>query len=101
MKSAWIVDDDQSIRWVLEKALGRAGISYRSFDHANDVINALEAGDAVPQVLVSDIRMPGPSGLDLLARIKAKFPDLPVIIMTAFATTAQTPSAFALALALE
>lgn len=94
MKSAWIVDDDQSIRWVLEKALGRAGISYRSFDHANDVINALEAGEAVPQVLVSDIRMPGPSGLDLLARIKAKFPDLPVIIMTAYSDLESAVAAF-------
>ncbi len=94
MKSAWIVDDDQSIRWVLEKALGRAGISHRSFDHANDVINALNAGDPAPQVLISDIRMPGPSGFDLLARIKTLLPDLPVIIMTAYSDLESAVAAF-------
>jgi two-component system nitrogen regulation response regulator GlnG len=94
MKSVWIVDDDQSIRWVLEKALGRSDISHRSFDHANDVINALEAGDPPPQVLISDIRMPGPSGLDLLARIKALLPDLPVIIMTAYSDLESAVAAF-------
>ncbi len=94
MKSVWIVDDDQSIRWVLEKALGRAGISQRSFDHANDVINALDAGEPPPQVLISDIRMPGPSGLDLLARIKSILPELPVIIMTAYSDLESAVSAF-------
>ncbi len=94
MKSVWIVDDDQSIRWVLEKALGRAGISQRSFDHANDVINALDAGDLPPQVLISDIRMPGPSGLDLLARIKTLLPELPVIIMTAYSDLESAVAAF-------
>ena len=94
MKSVWIVDDDQSIRWVLEKALSRAGISQRSFDHANDVINALDAGEPPPQVLISDIRMPGPSGLDLLARIKSLLPDLPVIIMTAYSDLESAVSAF-------
>lgn len=94
MKSVWIVDDDQSIRWVLEKALGRAGISYRSFDHANDVINALDAGDPAPQALISDIRMPGPSGLDLLSRIKTMLPDLPVIIMTAYSDLESAVAAF-------
>lgn len=94
MKSVWIVDDDQSIRWVLEKALGRAGISQRSFDHANDVINALDAGDPPPQVLISDIRMPGPSGLDLLSRIKTLLPDLPVIIMTAYSDLESAVAAF-------
>ena len=94
MKSVWIVDDDQSIRWVLEKALGRADISHRSFDHANDVINALNAGEAAPQVLISDIRMPGPSGLDLLARIKTMLPELPVIIMTAYSDLESAVAAF-------
>ena len=94
MKSVWIVDDDQSIRWVLEKALSRSGISHRSFDHANDVINALDAGDTAPQVLISDIRMPGPSGLDLLSRIKTLLPDLPVIIMTAYSDLESAVAAF-------
>ena len=94
MNAVWIVDDDQSIRWVLEKALGRAGISHRSFDHANDVVNALDAGDPAPQALISDIRMPGPSGLDLLARIKTLLPDLPVIIMTAYSDLESAVAAF-------
>lgn len=94
MNAVWIVDDDQSIRWVLEKALGRAGISHRSFDHANDVINALDAGELPPQALISDIRMPGPSGLDLLARIKTLLPDLPVIIMTAYSDLESAVAAF-------
>ena len=94
MKSVWIVDDDQSIRWVLEKALGRAGISHRSFDHANEVINALDAGDPAPQALISDIRMPGPSGLDLLSRIKILLPELPVIIMTAYSDLESAVAAF-------
>ena len=94
MKSVWIVDDDQSIRWVLEKALGRADISHRSFDHASDVINALNAGESAPQVLISDIRMPGPSGLDLLARIKTMLPELPVIIMTAYSDLESAVAAF-------
>jgi two-component system nitrogen regulation response regulator GlnG len=79
---------------VLEKALDRAGISYRSFDHANDVVNALDAGDPAPQALISDIRMPGPSGLDLLSRIKTLLPDLPVIIMTAYSDLESAVAAF-------
>ncbi|WVH09326.1 MAG: Nitrogen regulation protein NR(I) [Fluviibacter phosphoraccumulans EoVTN8] len=94
MKSVWIVDDDQSICWVLEKALGRAGVSQRSFDHANDVINALDAGNPPPQVLISDIRMQGPSGLDMLARIKTLLPELPVIIMTAYSDLESAVTAF-------
>ena len=88
MKSVWVVDDDQSIRWVLEKALGRAGISQRSFDHANDVINALDAGDTPPQVLISDIRMPGQSGIELLQEVKEKHPAVPVIVMSPGPSTA-------------
>ncbi|MFM8339397.1 MAG: nitrogen regulation protein NR(I), partial [Fluviibacter sp.] len=74
--------------------LDRAGISYRSFDHANDVVNALDAGDPAPQALISDIRMPGPSGLDLLSRIKTLLPDLPVIIMTAYSDLESAVAAF-------
>ena len=64
MKSVWIVDDDRSIRWVFEKALTREGIAFKAFASAQEAIDELEV--ASPQVLVSDIRMPGPSGLDLL-----------------------------------
>ena len=82
MKSIWIVDDDQSIRWVLEKALARENISHRSFSNPNDVLNALEKES--PQVLISDIRMPRGNGLDLLQHVKTTHPLLPVIIMTAY-----------------
>ncbi|BAO81767.1 response regulator containing CheY-like receiver, AAA-type ATPase, and DNA-binding domains [Serpentinimonas raichei] len=85
MKPIWIVDDDQSIRFVLEKALQREGLPTRSFSQPREVMEALVAGDdAGPQVLVSDIRMPGGCGLDLLHQVKQHLPGLPVIIMTAY-----------------
>jgi two-component system nitrogen regulation response regulator GlnG len=94
MKPIWIVDDDQSIRFVLEKALMREQLPSRSFTNARDVLSALADEDKGPQVLVSDIRMPGGSGLDLLEKIKARFPHLPVIIMTAFSDLDSAVSAF-------
>ena len=81
MKPIWIVDDDESIRWVLEKALARENLATRSFSNVRDAVAALDS--ATPQVLVSDIRMPGESGLELLQIIKARNPGLPVIVMTA------------------
>ena len=92
MKPIWIVDDDQSIRFVLEKALAREEFAVRSFTNARDVLAALE--DDEPQVLVSDIRMPGGSGIELLNKIKAKHRDLPVIIMTAYSDLDSAVSAF-------
>ena len=96
MKPIWIVDDDQSIRFVLEKALLREGMPTRSFTTPREVLKALnEAGDLEgPQILVSDIRMPGGSGLDLLGEIKKRLPGLPVIIMTAFSDLDSAVSAF-------
>jgi two-component system nitrogen regulation response regulator GlnG len=82
MKPIWIVDDDESIRWVLEKALARENLATRSFSNAREAMEALKTG--TPQVLVSDIRMPGESGLVLLQAVKAQHPGLPVIIITAF-----------------
>ena len=93
MKPIWIVDDDQSIRFVLERALAREQLAVRSFSNTRDVVAALDDGDS-PQVLVSDIRMPGGSGLDLLARVKARLPALPVIVMTAFSDLESAVSAF-------
>jgi len=93
MNPVWIVDDDRSIRWVLEKALAREDIPYRSFVSASEAKNALDGGQ-VPQVLVSDIRMPGDSGLDLLHHVKASWPDLPVIIMTAYSDLDSAVAAF-------
>src|SRR6266571_543428 len=92
MKPIWIVDDDQSIRFVLEKALTREEFAVRSFTNSRDVLAALE--DDAPQVLVSDIRMPGGSGIDLLNKIKAKHRELPVIIMTAYSDLDSAVSAF-------
>jgi two-component system nitrogen regulation response regulator GlnG len=96
MKPIWIVDDDQSIRFVLEKALLRENLPSRSFTNPKEVLLALEkaAPDEGPQILVSDIRMPGGSGLDLLAKVKEKLPSLPVIIMTAFSDLESAVSAF-------
>lgn len=92
MKSIWIVDDDQSIRFVLERALAREQLPVRSFSQIRDVLAALETDS--PQVLVSDIRMPGGSGLDLLTQVKARMPGLPVIVMTAFSDLDSAVSAF-------
>ena len=92
MKPIWIVDDDQSIRFVLEKALAREDLAVRSFTNPRDVLAALE--DGAPQVLVSDIRMPGGSGIDLLTKVKEKYPALPVIIMTAYSDLDSAVSAF-------
>jgi two-component system nitrogen regulation response regulator GlnG len=96
MKPIWIVDDDQSIRFVLEKALLREHLPTRSFSNSRDVLAALStaADDEGPQILVSDIRMPGGSGLELLEKVKARFPGLPVIIMTAFSDLDSAVSAF-------
>jgi two-component system nitrogen regulation response regulator GlnG len=97
MKPIWIVDDDQSIRFVLEKALARESLPTRSFTSPREVLQALDAvraEDEAPQVLVSDIRMPGGSGLDLLGKIKERQPQLPVIIMTAFSDLDSAVSAF-------
>lgn len=100
MKPIWIVDDDPSIRFVLEKALARENLPTRSFTHPREVLDALAqlgAGEAElpgPQVLVSDIRMPGGSGLQLLEKVHALQPGLPVIIMTAYSDLDSAVSAF-------
>ncbi|MCU0897686.1 MAG: nitrogen regulation protein NR(I) [Burkholderiales bacterium] len=92
MKPVWVVDDDRSIRWVFEKALGREGIPFRTFGSAQDALAALES--EAPQVLVSDIRMPGTTGLELLQGVKAQHPNLPVIIMTAYSDLESAVAAF-------
>ncbi|MHB1590800.1 MAG: nitrogen regulation protein NR(I), partial [Sulfuricella sp.] len=92
MKAVWIIDDDHSIRWVFEKALAREQIEFRSFSTAQDALSALETD--TPQVVVSDIRMPGTSGLELLQQMKERLPDVPVIIMTAYSDLDSAVSAF-------
>ena len=92
MRPVWIVDDDRSIRWVFEKALSREGIEYRSFASAREALDALASGP--PQVLISDIRMPGQSGIELLQQVKEKHPAVPVIVMTAYSDLESAVAAF-------
>jgi len=92
MKPVWIVDDDRSIRWVIEKALSREGIAFDSFSSAQDALSALSGG--APEVLVSDIRMPGLSGLELLNAVKQRHPAVPVIVMTAYSDLDSAVAAF-------
>jgi len=92
MNPVWIIDDDRSIRWVFEKALTREGISFKTFSSAEDALTALRSSS--PQVVVSDIRMPGASGLVLLQTLKEKIPHMPVIIMTAYSDLESAVSAF-------
>ena len=94
MKPVWIVDDDKSIRWVLEKTLAREQLPFRGFASASEALSELDAGAEPPQVLVSDIRMPGESGLDLLKKVRKRHPALPVIIMTAYSDLDSAVAAF-------
>jgi len=79
--TVWIVDDDQSVRWVLEKALKQADMDTRSFARAEHLLEAIDEG--APDVLLTDVRMPGMSGLALLERLRTTRPDLPIIVITA------------------
>lgn len=92
MKPVWIIDDDRSIRWVFEKALKREGLPHRLFEDAKTALRALE--DDTPSVVLSDIRMPGLDGIEFMGRIKARYPRLPVIIMTAYSDLDSAVSAF-------
>lgn len=92
MSKIWIVDDDQGIRWVLDKALQRSDLSARFFEKAEDLWQALETD--IPDVLLTDIRMSGMSGLELLKKVKTKYPQVVVIVMTAFTDLDSTVTAF-------
>ena len=92
MNGIWVVDDDQSIRWVLERALQREGFAVRTFEKADDCLSALESDQ--PRVLLSDIRMPGTDGLTMMNRVKERYPNLPVVIMTAYSDLESAVSSF-------
>ncbi len=77
----WVVDDDQSVRWVLEKALRQAGMTSRSFERAEHLLDAIATES--PDVLITDVRMPGMSGIALLERLRDTRPELPIIVITA------------------
>ena len=91
-KPVWIIDDDRSIHWVPRKALVREQIEFKSFASAAEALAALPGN--LPQMVISDIRMPGSSGLDMLQRLRNDFPNLPVIIMTAYSDLESAVSAF-------
>ncbi len=88
----WVIDDDRSIRWVLERALRKAEVHVTCFSNGVGVMEALEREQ--PDVILTDIRMPGIDGLDLLRQVKARYPGLPVIIMTAHSDLDSAVSAF-------
>jgi two-component system nitrogen regulation response regulator GlnG len=88
----WVVDDDRSIRWVLEKALNKAAIETRCFASATAMLDALELDQ--PDAILTDVRMPGIDGLELLKRLQTRTPELPVIIMTAHSDLENAVSAF-------
>lgn len=92
MQKIWVVDDDKSIRWVLQKALGRAQIHCEAFSNAQEVL--LRLAQEKPHVLVTDIRMPGESGLKLLHKVRQQYPNLPIIVMTAFSDLDTAVAAF-------
>ncbi len=92
MRSVWVVDDDQSIRWVLEKSVCRQSLLCRTFENVREVMTALQL--ETPHLLISDIRMPGQSGLVLLSHVRENYPTLPVIIMTAYSDLESAVSAF-------
>ena len=92
MKAIWIIDDDKSIRWVFEKALARTELNFKTFSSIKDALEAIKNEE--PQVIVSDIRMPQGSGLELLQVIKENYAHIPVIIMTAYSDLESAVAAF-------
>ncbi|QZP17422.1 nitrogen regulation protein NR(I) [Methylophilales bacterium] len=92
MSQVWVLDDDKSIRWVFEKALAKANISFECFSNTNEAINKFN--HEKPQAIISDIRMPGESGIEFLTKVKNKFPEIPIIIMTAYSDLDTAVTAF-------
>ena len=92
-KKIWILDDDKSIRWVLQKALEKNNYNVMAFGNTNEAIN--QFNHDMPDLIISDIKMPGESGLQFLEKVKGKFPNIPVIIMTAFSDLDSAVDSFA------
>lgn len=90
----WVIDDDKSIRWVLEKALKQANMEVTTFETADEALQLIRDNAIPPNAVISDIRMPGSDGLSLLKQLKAAHPDLPILIMTAFSDLDSTVTAF-------
>ena len=87
--NVWVVDDDQSVRWVLEKALKQADMAPRSFERAEHLLDAIATEE--PDVLITDVRMPGMSGIALLDRLHGTRPNLPIIVITAHSDLENAP----------
>ena len=79
--NVWVIDDDRSIRWVLERALKKAELGVKLFESADNALQALEG--ETPQVIITDVRMPGMDGFQFLEKVQSDYPKLPVIVMTA------------------
>lgn len=94
-ENIWIIDDDQSIRFVLQRALEKAGMNITAFEYTSDLLSEISKQDAeLPDAIISDIRMPGMSGLDLTKEVHLQYPDLPIIIMTAYSDMDSAMSAY-------
>jgi two-component system nitrogen regulation response regulator GlnG len=94
LKKIWVIDDDKSIKWVLQKALEKYNYEVQTFGNTNEAINNFNHD--IPHLIISDIKMPGESGLQFLQKVKHKFPDIPIIIMTAFTDLDSAIDSFAL-----
>lgn len=92
LDKVWIIDDDKSIRWVLDKALKKSSINSRSFSNAKSLLEALKKD--LPDALLTDIRMPDMDGLQLLEKVQKQYPKLPIIVMTAHSDLESAVSAF-------
>ncbi len=93
-ENVWVIDDDKSIRWVLEKAFKQAQINVTTFESADEALELIRANALPPNAVISDIRMPGSDGISLLKQVKTVHPDLPILIMTAFSDLDSTVAAF-------
>lgn len=94
LKKIWVIDDDKSIKWVLQKALEKYNYEVQTFGNTNEAINNFNHD--IPNLIISDIKMPGESGLQFLQKVKHKFPDIPIIIMTAFTDLDSAVDSYAL-----
>ncbi len=90
----WVIDDDKSIRWVLEKAFKQADMQVTTFESADEALQLVRENSIPPNAVISDIRMPGSDGLSLLKQLKSVHPDLPILIMTAYSDLDSTVTAF-------
>lgn len=93
-ENIWVIDDDQSIRWVLEKTLRQAGMQVKAFESADEALELVRANALAPDAIISDLRMPGSDGISLLRQLKRTQPDTPVLIMTAFSDLDNTVASF-------